>query len=197
MSKWRWIVPAAALVIVIAAAAFLYPRLAVRYAPDNEPAPQKEQTAVTAAETEDSEPAAEKAPDFTVLDADGNPVQLSDYIGKPVVINFWASWCPPCREELPSFDKLYAEYGDRVTFLMVNLTYGEGDVEADVNGFLAEEGYTFPVFYDTEGDAAAAYAIEYIPVTVFVRADGTLAAQQVGAMQERIIRSYLDDLLEE
>lgn len=197
MSKWRWIVPAAALVIVIAAAAILYPRLAVRYAPDNEPAPRKQQTAETAAETEEAQPEAEKAPNFTVTDADGNPVQLSDYVGKPVVINFWASWCPPCREELPSFDKLYAEYGDRVTFLMVNLTYGEGDVETDVNGFLAEEGYTFPVFYDTEGDAAAAYAIEYIPVTVFIRADGTLAAQQVGAMQERIIRSYLEDLLEE
>ena len=197
MSKWRWIVPAAALVIVIAAAAILYPRLAVRYAPDNEPAPRKQQTAETAAETEEAQPEAEKAPNFTVTDADGNPVQLSDCVGKPVVINFWASWCPPCREELPSFDKLYAEYGDRVTFLMVNLTYGEGDVETDVNGFLAEEGYTFPVYYDTEGDAAAAYAIEYIPVTVFIRADGTLTAQQVGAMQERIIRSYLEDLLEE
>lgn len=197
MSKWRWIVPAAALVVVIAAAAILYPRLAVRYSPDNEPAAGKKQTVETTAETDDAQPEAEKAPNFTVTDADGNPVQLSDYVGKPVVINFWASWCPPCREELPSFDKLYAEYGDRVTFLMVNLTYGEGDVETDVNGFLAEEGYTFPVFYDTEGDAAAAYAIEYIPVTVFIRADGTLAAQQVGAMQERIIRSYLEDLLEE
>lgn len=198
---WRWIVPAIALVLVIAAAGFLYPQLAVRYAPDRgEKSASAAQTAVpeeSAAPLESAEPdtGADLAPDFTVVNAEGSPVSLSDFAGKPVVVNFWATWCPPCRAELPGFDSLYAEYGDRVEFLMVDMTDVANDTVTGVKEFVAENGFSFPVYYDTEFSAADAYAINAIPVTIFVRADGTLAAQQIGSMQESQLRAYLDELL--
>lgn len=195
----RWIVPAAALLIVIAVAALLYPRLAVRYAPEQEAAapvqtaPAAAEPAVSA-EPEQTDPL---APDFTVTDAEGAETRLSDHRGRPVVINFWATWCPPCRSELPGFDSLYAEYGDRIDFMMVDLTDGERDTEDVVRDFIAEQGYTFPVYFDTAFSASEAYQIYSIPVTVFVRPDGTIAAQQIGAMQEQALRAYLEDLLAE
>lgn len=197
----RWIVPAAALALVILAAALLYPRLAVRYTPmqrQQETAAEQETAAPSAAVAEETETPDAPAPDFEVADAEGNTVRLSDLTGEqPVVVNFWATWCPPCRSELPAFDALNAEYGDRITFMMVNLTDGERDTVDGVKSFVASEGYSFPVYYDTAFSAAEAYRIYSIPVTVFVRADGTLAAQQIGAMQESQLRAYLDELLEE
>lgn len=99
-----------------------------------------------APETED--PNKNTAPDFPVLDADGNTVRLSDMFGKPVVINFWATWCPPCKRELPDFDRLCREYGDRVVFMMVNLTDGRRDTVDGTKKFVSEKGYTFPVYFE-------------------------------------------------
>lgn len=83
-----------------------------------------------------------------MLDADGNTVRLSDMFGKPVVINFWATWCPPCKRELPDFDRLCREYGDRVVFMMVNLTDGRRDTVDGTKKFVSEKGYTFPVYFE-------------------------------------------------
>lgn len=80
------------------------------------------------------------APDFPVLDADGNTVRLSDMFGKPVVINFWATWCPPCKRELPDFDRLCREYGDRVVFMMVNLTDGRRDTVDGTKNLFRRKG---------------------------------------------------------
>ena len=93
------------------------------------------------------------APDFTVLDKDGNTVRLSEKFGKPIVINFWATWCPPCKQELPDFDKLCKEYGDRVVFMMVNLTDGYRDTVDGTKRFVSGKGYTFPVYFDKIGRA--------------------------------------------
>lgn len=201
MSKiLRWLVPALALVLVIALAMFLYPRLAQRYDPQTEPAAeQKEETVVLTeapVSTPETDDTAETAPDFTVEDGQGGSVSLSDFAGQPVVINCWASWCPPCRSELPAFDKLYSEYGDRIAFLMVDLTDGQRETMPGAKTFVAQEGYQFPVYFDTQFDATQAYQIYSIPVTIFVRPDGTIAAQEIGAMQENILRTYLEDLLE-
>ena len=197
----RWLVPAVALVILIAAAALLYPRLAVRYdARDGakEPAAAQETTTPsTERETAAPETASDLAPDFAVDNGQGSITKLSDFAGKPVVVNFWASWCPPCRSELPAFDSLYAEYGDRIQFMMVDLTDGNRETMPGVKVFVTEQGFQFPVYYDTTASAANAYQIYSIPVTIFVRPDGTLAAQQIGAMQEATLRAYLEDLLEE
>lgn len=143
----------------------------------------------TAADTADRKTAAS----FTVYDDNGNEVELSDRLGKPVVVNFWASWCPPCRSELPYFDKLYQELGDEVNFMMVNLT-DETETVDTCREFIAENGYTFPVYYDADGNAAYAYSIRSIPLTVFIDADGNLVDEHLGAMDEATLRAYLEQL---
>lgn len=135
------------------------------------------------------------APDFTVLDKDGNTVRLSDKFGKPVVINFWATWCPPCKQELPDFDKLSKEYGDRVVFMMVNLTDGYRDTVDGTKRFVSGKGYTFPVYFDTKDNAASAYNVSSIPQTTFIDAKGNIYTTRIGAMNEATLRIYLNALL--
>lgn len=95
------------------------------------------------------------APDFTVYDGEGNEVHLSDYAGKPVVLNFWSSRCGPCQTEMPDFHEAYLELGQDLHFLMVNVTDGSWDTEESASSFLEEEGYTFPALYDTDSSATA------------------------------------------
>ena len=135
------------------------------------------------------------APDFTVLDKDGNTVRLSEKFGKPIVINFWATWCPPCKQELPDFDKLCKEYGDRVVFMMVNLTDGYRDTVDDTKRFVSGKGYTFPVYFDTKDNAASAYNVSSIPQTTFIDAKGNIYTTRIGAMNEATLRIYLNALL--
>ncbi len=138
------------------------------------------------------------APDFTVLDADGNEVTLADKLaeGKPVVLNFWATWCGPCKSELPAFDKAAAEYADRVTFMFLNLTDGYQETVDGVKAFMEENGYTFPVYFDTEYSAAAPYGASSIPLTYFVTSDGAVVGGYMGAMAEDVLYDYLGQLLE-
>lgn len=135
------------------------------------------------------------APDFTVLDKDGNTVRLSEKFGKPIVINFWATWCPPCKQELPDFDKLCKEYGDKVVFMMVNLTDGYRDTVDGTKRFVSGKGYTFPVYFDTKDNAASAYNVSSIPQTTFIDAKGNIYTTRIGAMNEAMLRIYLNALL--
>lgn len=135
------------------------------------------------------------APDFTVLDKDGNTVRLSEKFGKPIVINFWATWCPPCKQELPDFDKLCKEYGDRIVFMMVNLTDGYRDTVDGTKRFVSGKGYTFPVYFDTKDNAASAYNVSSIPQTTFIDAKGNIYTTRIGAMNEATLRIYLNALL--
>lgn len=135
------------------------------------------------------------APDFTVLDKDGNTVRLSEKFGKPIVINFWATWCPPCKQELPDVDKLCKEYGDRVVFMMVNLTDGYRDTVDGTKRFVSGKGYTFPVYFDTKDNAASAYNVSSIPQTTFIDAKGNIYTTRIGAMNEATLRIYLNALL--
>lgn len=145
-------------------------------------------------ETED--PNKNTAPDFPVLDADGNTVRLSDMFGKPVVINFWATWCPPCRSELPAFDKLYRQYGNEVSFMMIDLTDGYRETVEGVKRFISENGYTFPVYYDTEGSAAEAYNVSSIPFTVAVGRNGNIVGTHLGAMSEAALEKLIKTVKE-
>ena len=117
--------------------------------------------------------------DFTVYDANGNEVHLFDFRGKPVVLNFWASWCGPCQMEMPDFEEKYKEIGDEVQFLMINVTTGRETLESAV-AFIEEKGYTFPVFYDTESDAADTYGASSLPTSYFIDAEGYIVAWAIG-----------------
>ena len=136
-----------------------------------------------------------KMPDFTVYTEDGKKVTLYEKLERPVVINFWATWCPPCKAELPAFETLSKEYGDRVEFMMVNMTDGERETVDIVLDFLKDNGYTFPVYYDTHMNAAMTYGVSSIPLTVFITKDGVMTDYHMGTMTEDVIRGYLDELL--
>ena len=112
------------------------------------------------------------APDFTVYDLEGNPVSLSDFRGKPVVVNFWASWCGPCQMEMPDFNEKYLALEGEVAFLMVNMTDGSRETVETASAFIAGTEYVFPVFYDTDLDAAMAYSVYSLPTTFFIDAQG-------------------------
>lgn len=136
------------------------------------------------------------APDFTVYDREGNAVHLSDFLGKPVVLNFWASWCGPCKSEMPDFEEIYKEYGKDIHFVMVNLTDGDRETMDTATTFLDNSGYTFPVYYDKDIDAAYTYQVYGIPVTYFINAEGHLIAQGTSALDGETIKRGIEMILE-
>ncbi|MEG2858411.1 MAG: TlpA disulfide reductase family protein [Clostridia bacterium] len=141
---------------------------------------------------EDAAPEAQKAPDVTVYAADGTPARLSDFLGKPVVLNFWASWCPPCKGEMPDFQKLYDEVGDDVVFMMVNQTDGQRETQKKAAAFIEKQGYTFPVYFDTDLAASMTYQVYSIPTTVLVDVQGNLVAISPGQMDEATLRAGIE-----
>ncbi|MBQ7596076.1 MAG: TlpA family protein disulfide reductase [Clostridia bacterium] len=140
------------------------------------------------------EVSAETAADFYAFDFNGKKVTLSEKAGKPVVVNFWATWCPPCKSELPHFEKLYKELGGEVEFMMVDLTDGQRETADIVKDFVKENGYTFPVYCDTDSSAAAAYEVYSIPVTLFIDKDGRLSDMRIGALSESALRSGIEKI---
>lgn len=137
----------------------------------------------------------QKAPDITIFDDSKNEVKLSEKFGKPVIVNFWATWCGPCKSEMPAFDKLYKEYGDKVEFMMVNQTDGARDTMEGVKEFIENEGYAFPVYYDVNNEAYTVYGATSIPATLFINKDGEIVEGRLGAMDEQTIKGYIDKLL--
>ena len=149
------------------------------------------------AEVAGPQPRANLAPVFTVYDAEGNAVRLSDMRGKPTLVNFFASWCGPCKMEMPYFDACWQEYGDRIHFMMIDMCGYGNDTQAAAQRMIDEAGYAFPVYFDTDGDAMMTYRVTAFPTTAVFSADGELLAQHVGVVSEEVLRETLNGLLEE
>ena len=179
-------------VVTLVVATVLYRQLGQTVAPDQ----LEVQTPPTTQEVEETEAQTEpekmKAPDFTVYDADGNEVHLTDFVGKPIVLNFWASWCGPCKMEMPDFNEKYLELGEEVQFLMINMTDGSRETVAIASEFIKESGYSFPVFYDTKMDAANTYGAYSLPMTFFIDAEGYPVARATGAIDAETLMRGID-----
>ena len=129
------------------------------------------------------------ASDFTVYDREGNPKKLSDLRGKPVVINFWATWCHYCVEEMPQFEEAYKKYGDSVEFMLIDLTDGYQETQEWGEEFIDNKKITAPVYFDLDQDAAVAHSVYSIPVTYLIYSDGRVYDCTIGQIGE----TYLDD----
>ena len=138
------------------------------------------------------------APDFTLDTLDGNKVTLSELRGQIVVINFWATWCLPCREETPALEKSYGQYKDSgVLILGVNTT--NQDLVSEVESFVQEFRLTYPILLDRDGSVSnTLYQIRGLPTTIFVNHEGVIRTVLVGGpMSETFIRSKIEALLQE
>ncbi len=136
------------------------------------------------------------APDFTVVDWEGNEVLLSDCFGKPLVINFWASWCPPCKGEMPEFNKVYESMKDEVNFMMIDLTDGQREKTENGKKYVESKGFTFPVYFDVDQEAAIAYGISSIPTTLFIDKDGYIVKGAQGALDEKTLLKGIGYIVE-
>lgn len=162
-------------------------RLAVQATQPAEPKPTESAQESPQEETPDLM----MAPDFAVYDAEGNEVHLEDFAGKPVVVNFWATWCTYCKMGMPAFEQAYQTQGEDIHFLMINMTHGQETIER-AQELIAQEGYTFPVYYDTQMSAAMTYGVRSIPVTFFIDAQGHAIAGVSGAIDAETLQKGID-----
>ena len=188
MNKKVWIL-ILLLVVLMAGATFAYNTLADKVELDNLATEETVPEGTQAAANENL------APDFTVYDLEGNAHKLSDFRGKPVIVNFWASWCGPCKIEMPDFQAKYEEYGEKIQFLMVNLTDGRQETVESARSYIDGVGYTFPVYFDTELSAAIAYGVSAIPATYFIDEHGVLVAYGKSALSAEKLQTGIDVVL--
>ena len=142
---------------------------------------------------EDGVQVGKKAIDFEVELLSGEKVKLSDYLGKPVFLNFWATWCGPCIGEMPYIEKIKNTYGDKLVVLAIN----GGELKTDVQAFVERMNYTFDVGIDEKNEALTIYDSMYIPLSIFIDKNGVIQERQVGALSESKMNEIIKSLLAE
>lgn len=170
------------LVVVILGAAVAYGALAPTAMPD----------ATRTAEEQDGRT---EAPDFTMVAAGGEELSLSSLRGKPVVLNFWASTCGPCKSEMPEFQAAFEEYGSQVQFVMLNVPDFNGETCERALRLVEQNAYTFPVYFDVDAEAQVQYGVTSIPQTYFISADGILEAYATGVISASALDEGINMLL--
>ena len=184
-SKKGFVVLVIAFAVLLVLAGFAYTKLSEKVGEQNNlVASEDKQTQQEITRVE--------VPDFTVTDWEGNTVNLSDFKGKPVVANFWASWCGPCQMEMPDFEEKYKEYGDDIHFLIINVTDGNRETVETAKTFIQGTDYTFPVYFDTMLDASDKYRVYSLPTTFFFDAEGYGVAQATGMISAEYLQKGID-----
>ena len=220
-NQWKWIIILAALALLLGGAYVLYERLGDSYQPggdivlppnmetegeskgeESSAESQSEEVTETAGENEsesksetENDPHAVPAPAITFYTYEGTPLTLSEFIGKPVILNFWASWCPPCKAEMPDFEKTFREFGDEVHFVMINVTDNVRETRKSAHSFIESMGYTFPVYYDNGNQAYykfIAYTGGSLPATFFIDSKGNLKGYYVGQLPPAVMEQGLE-----
>ncbi len=133
------------------------------------------------------------APDFELLNLNGNPVKLSDFTGKKVILNYWATWCPPCRAEMPHMEKFYNDNEKDVVVLAVNLTNTEQNRD-NVSDFVEDFGLTFPVIMDEEGDVSSTYQVIAYPTSYMIDSQGIIQEVFQGAINYDIMEKAISKM---
>lgn len=147
-----------------------------------------------------------KAPNFIVKDVNGNNVEFEKLIGKPIVLNFWATWCGYCREEMPDFQSVYEEYKDTdLVVMMINATDSKNENRENVEKYLHEHNLSLPVYYDEavlgvdglsiENSAQAAYGVPGYPATVFIDKEGNIASTHMGLIKKDKLVSEIEKII--
>lgn len=152
-------------------------------------------------ENKETEPTAVPAIDFTLTDQFGNSHTLSEYKGKTVFLNFWATWCPPCQAEMPDIQAIYEEYDTEGEDALIVLgvaapDYGNEKSEEEIKDFLEENGYTYPVVMDTGGNVFTQYGVYSYPTTFMIDRDGNVFGYVTGQLTEEIMRDIIQQTME-
>lgn len=134
-----------------------------------------------------------QAKDFSVYNDKDEEVKLSSFKGKPIVINFWTTWCGYCKIEMKYFQELYNQYKDEVVFLMANSTIE--DDKTEVNKYITGQGYTFPIYYDINGNAVTTYKITGYPVTMFINKDFQISRIHQGMINLETLQKNINNIM--
>jgi len=135
------------------------------------------------------------APEFSLQTLDGKTVTLSDLRGQAILVNFWATWCPPCKAEMPAMQKIYDDYKDQnFTILAINMTHQ--DEVGNIPDFLNRYGLSFPVLLEESGQVAKTYQVRSLPTSFFIDPDGIIQDIVIGGpMAEALLRSRVEQIL--
>lgn len=207
-AKQKWIMGAVVFFLLLVIGAFGYQELQKEAERQRETELAKQEEDMSAEDTsgettEDGNQSQEEtaeyadAPDFTVWDQEGTQISLKEILeGKPAVINFWTSKCPPCREEMPDFEELYQELKDQVQFIMVDGIGCMGETEESGRAYVEEQGFSFPVYYDKEMDAVITYGIQAFPTTYILNSNGELVTGGSGMISKATLQELLNEVVE-